>query len=111
MALHRPSIPISIRTPAPLSRKLVILLHLHPRLSVPKAKPAIPRLDSRQQVNEKRERIEREDERDGPFETCGDVVMFLPGGNGEGDCERDFEQDEGELDPEGDAEDGVLAVF
>lgn len=63
----------------------------------------------RQQVDEEGEDVEGEDECHGPFEDSGGVVFLLVAAHAKGDSERDFDQDEGELDPEGEAEDLVLS--
>lgn len=65
----------------------------------------------RQQIDKERHNVEGEDERNSPFEDCSGVVCFFPGAGGECDGEGDFDEDEGELDPEGGAEDEVLSVF
>lgn len=94
-----------------LSRKAIVLLLLHPRLPVPKVRAVVLGAGRWQEVDEEREDVEGEDERDGPLENSGDVVGFLEGADGKGDSETEFEEDEGELDPEGGAEDEVLAVL
>lgn len=63
------------------------------------------------QVDDVREDVEGEDEGDDPLDVGGHVLAVAEGEDAEGDGEGDLDDDEGELDPEGDAEVAVLAVF
>ena len=60
-------------------------------------------MGSRQEIDDKAPDVEDVDERDNPLEHGGDVFVLLVLCDGEDDGERDFEQDEGEFDPEADA--------
>ena len=84
---------------------IVIGLELHLGL----AKAAMLGVNSRYEIDDEGEDVEGEDESDGPFEHCGCVVGTFEVGYSEADGEGDFDQDEGELDPEGEAQDAVLA--
>ena len=64
----------------------------------------------RVQVDIEREHIGREDEGDDPLEHGARVVVAGKGARDEGDGEQDLDDDKGELDPEGEAEDAVFAV-
>jgi len=61
------------------------------------------------QIDKEAKHVEGEDERDRPLQDAGRVVFVLEIAHAEGDCEHDFHQDEGELYPEGDAQNTVLA--
>lgn len=50
-------------------------------------------------------------ERNDPFENSGGVVSLLVAHDAECDGQTQFDEDEGELDPEGEGEDAVLAVM
>ena len=66
-------------------------------------------MDSRAEVDEETKHIKGEDECYGPFEDGSGVVFVSGVADAKGDCEHDFEEQEGEFYPEGDAEDGVFA--
>lgn len=61
------------------------------------------------EVDEKRDYVECEDERDGPFQNCSCVIELLEIAAAEGDGEDDLDKDEGQFYPEGYAKDAVLA--
>lgn len=65
----------------------------------------------RVEVDEEGEDVEGEDEGDGPLENRGRVVVAQEVGRDEGDGQDELDEDEGQLDPEGDAEDTVLAIL
>ena len=54
--------------------------------------------------------IEGVDERNGPLDYCGAIVMFSVTQDPEGKRETNLNEYEGELDPEGNSEVAVLAV-
>lgn len=62
-----------------------------------------------QEIDEESENVEGEDEGDEPLEHGGDVLLDGEGREGEDDGEDDFDDDEGEFGPEGEAQDAVLA--
>ena len=62
-----------------------------------------------QQVDEEGEDVKGEDEGDDPLEDGGDVLVYAERGGGEDDGEGGLDEDEGELEPEGEAQDAVLA--
>lgn len=66
--------------------------------------------DGGQEVDDKGEDVKGEDEGDDPLEDGGDVVVVAPVGGDEDDGQDELDEDKGELDVEGDAEDAVLAV-
>ena len=68
------------------------------------------RLGRRQEIDDEAPDVEDVNERDDPLEDGADVVVFVELRDGEDDGERDLDQDEGEFEPEGDAEDAVFAV-
>jgi hypothetical protein len=55
--------------------------------------------------------VEGEDDGDDPLEDGGGVVVVGEVAAGKGYGEDDLDEDKGELDPEGDAEDAVFAVY
>lgn len=63
----------------------------------------------RQQIDEEGEDVKGEDEGDDPLEDGRDVLFAVKGGGGEDDGEDDLDDDEGQLQPEGEAQDAVLA--
>ena len=63
----------------------------------------------RQQIHKEGKDIEREDEGDDPFENGRDVWLTVEGGGSEDDGEDDLHYDEEEFEPEGEAQDAVLA--
>lgn len=62
-----------------------------------------------QQIHEESEDVKSEDERDDPLEDGGDVLLAVERGDGEDDGEGDLDDDEEEFEPEGGAQDAVLA--
>lgn len=84
------------------------LLHL-PRLD--EALSAVLCPHGRPQVDGKGQHVESEDEGDNPLEDGGRVAIACPRRGSECDAEEELGEDEGELDPEGDCEDAVLAVL
>lgn len=87
----------------PTSR--IVPLHLHGSLLA----GVVPPARGRDEIDEEGEDVEGEDEGYDPFEDGGDVVDGFEIGGDEDDGEDDFNQDEEELDPEGNAEVAVLA--
>lgn len=63
------------------------------------------------QVDGEGQGVEAEDEGDGPLEVGGVCEVVLVGEGTECDDERGFDDDEGELDPERQAKQRVLAVL
>ena len=63
----------------------------------------------RQQIHKERQHVKRKDERDDPLEHGRDVLPAGEGGADEDGGEDDFDEDEDELEPEGEAQDAVLA--
>lgn len=68
-------------------------------------------LDSRPQVDRKRDNVEREDEGDDPLNDSCCVAVVCPSERHESDSQEELDEDEEELDPEGDSEDAVIAVL
>lgn len=66
--------------------------------------------NARPQIDNEAEDVEGEDEGDSPFEASCDVAVMGPGGADEDDGKNDFDEDEGEFDPEAESEDSVFAV-
>jgi len=71
---NRPLAIIPVRQPIIRTIPAIISLDLHLRLITPTLPSRMLRVHSWDQIDEKREDIEREDERDGPFENRGCVV-------------------------------------
>ena len=63
----------------------------------------------RQEIDDEAPDVEDVDEGDGPLDDGGPVVVVLIGEDAEGDGEAELDEDEGELDPEGRAQDAVFA--
>ena len=63
----------------------------------------------RQQIHKEGEDVEGEDEGDDPFENGPDVLLAVKGGGDEDDREDNLHDDEDEFEPEGEAQDAVLA--
>ena len=63
----------------------------------------------RQQIDKERQHVKRKDERDDPFENRRDVLPAGEGGADKDGGEGNLDEDEGELEPEGEAQDAVLA--
>ena len=63
----------------------------------------------RQQIDKESQHVKRKDERDDPFENGRDVLAAGEGGADEDGCEDNLNKDEGEFEPEGEAQDAVLA--
>lgn len=70
----------------------------------------ILRAHARQQIHGKGQDVKRKHKRDNPLEHGGDVAMAGECGCRKNDCEHDFDQDERQFDPEGGAEDPVVAI-
>lgn len=70
----------------------------------------MPRAGRGQEVDDEGPDVEDVDQGDGPFNDGGAVVMFLVAEDAEGDGKGDFDENEGELDPERRGEDTVFAV-
>lgn len=68
------------------------------------------RSHGRKQIDDEREDVEGEDEGNDPFEDGGDVAVRGEGGRHEDNGKCDLDQDEGQFDPEGDAQDAVVTV-
>lgn len=63
----------------------------------------------REQIHEEGEYVESEDEGNDPFEDGRDVLPAVEGGGGKDGGEDDLHDDEEELEPEGKAQDAMLA--
>lgn len=105
-------------TAIPVARPPVVvgLLHGHRVLGpgVCRLEEAVvvgPGADGGQQVEEEGHDVEGEDEGDDPLQHGGHVGASRVVGDGEGDGQRELDEDEDQLDPEGCAQDAVLAVF
>lgn len=70
-----------------------------------------PCLGGRVEVDGEGEDVSCEDEGDDPLEVGRDALVLAEGEDAKGDAQGDLDEDEGELDPEGDAEDAVLSVL
>lgn len=83
----------------------LLVRHVHLRL------PALARPAPRRghEVHEETQDVEEEDERDDPFQDGGGVVLALCLEDAECGCEGDFDEDEGEFDPEAVPQDAVVA--
>lgn len=88
----------------------VLIVDVDGALLVSVAVPAVLCVYGRPQVDVEGEDVKREDEGDDPLEHGARVVVLGEGAGDEADGEEDLDDDEEELDPEGDAEDAVLAV-
>lgn len=82
----------------------------HFRLESPPLRRVVRATDAGQQVEQEGEDVEGEDEGDDPLEHGGDVPVAGPARAREADGQDDLDDDEGQLDPEADAEDAVGAV-
>lgn len=71
----------------------------------------MPRPDAWKQIDQKRKDVCCEDESDGPFDdgSCIRALGFAE--NTEGDGEAEFDEDEDQFDPKGEAQDLMVAVF
>ena len=63
----------------------------------------------RQQIHKERQHVKRNDERDDPLEDRSDVLAAGEGGADEDRGEGNLDENEDELEPEGEAQDAVLA--
>ena len=63
----------------------------------------------RQQIHKERQHVKRKDERDDPLEDRSDVLAAGEGGADEDRGEGNLDENEDELEPEGEAQDAVLA--
>lgn len=84
------------------------LLHCHVEFRL--LRSIMLRPNRRQEIDGKAPHVESVDERNDPFADCGAIVVISIGEHSECDRKADFDEDEGEFDPEGDSEDTVLAV-
>jgi len=106
MSIRRraPEIPLTIRRAIPPEPPL--LRHLHLRLiTLPTLTP--PR---GQKVHKETQHIQTVDECYRPLQACCYIPNMLQAAHAERDDQADFEPDEGELHPEGSAQDRVFAV-
>ena len=108
--LHLPSGVIVVRVQGGRGLAAAGPRHLEAAVPVPELDVLLLGGGSRVQVDDKREDVGGEDEGDDPLEDGGGVVVACGHAGGEGDGEHDLDDDEGKLDPEGNAEDAVLAV-
>lgn len=69
------------------------------------------RLNTWQEIQEEAQNVERERECHNPLKDGGDISGLSEVGGCKYDGERNFDQNEGEFDPEGDTEDAVVAVM
>lgn len=67
-------------------------------------------VDGRPQVDVEAEDVGAKDEGDDPLDDGARVVVLGEGARHEGNGQQDLDDDKDELDPEGDAQDGVRAV-
>jgi hypothetical protein len=119
---HRISIPIRKVPPCIVSLRIMCqrvpthipLPHHRPRLAhlrgLQSLRDVVLRPYAGEQVDEEGKDVEGEDEGDEPLEDGGSVAVAGRVADAETDGHSDFDQDEGELDPEGDAEHAVVAV-
>jgi hypothetical protein len=70
----------------------------------------MPRPHRRDKINRKAPNIKRVNERDNPLAHRSSRVVALIAEDAESDGETELQKDEGELYPEGDAQDAVLTV-
>lgn len=63
------------------------------------------------QVDDEGKDVQGEDEGDDPFKHGGHVGVVGVGGGCKDDGEDELDEDKGEFDPEGGAEDAMVAVF
>lgn len=70
----------------------------------------VPAAHAGEQVEQEAEDVEGEDQGDDPFEDGGDVAVVRPRGADEDAGQHHLDQDEGQFDPEADAQDAVLPV-
>lgn len=95
-------IPIAICRP-------ISILHRHIHFSL--VALVVLRPYRRQEINEEAQDVEEVDEGYGPFQDGSNIVFLLISTDTKCDGEREFNNNEGELDPEGVAEDrGHLEV-
>lgn len=96
-----------------VSVRLGVHAHLVVRVANRRAEAVllVARADGGQEVDDEAPDIEDVDEGDDPLEDGGgvDAVVAALLEDAEGDGDGDFDDDEGQLDPEGDAQDAVLA--
>ena len=118
---HRLLTPITTREPTPPSIRvdwtsshvaIVLRLSRFRIITSPHSWEPVLRISCascRQEVRYEAPDIEDVDQRDDPLEDSADVVVFVFLSDGEDNGERDFGEDEEQLDPEGDAQDAVFA--
>jgi hypothetical protein len=70
----------------------------------------MPRPHSRNKINRKTPHVKRIYERNNPLTHGSRIIVVLIAEDAERDREAELDEDEGEFDPEGDAQDAVLAV-
>jgi hypothetical protein len=70
----------------------------------------MPRPHSRNKINRKTPHVKRIYEANNPLTHRSRVIVILIGEDAKRDREAELGEDEGEFDPEGDAQDAVLAV-
>lgn len=70
----------------------------------------MPRPHSRNKINRKTLHVKRIYERNNPLTHRSRVIVILIGEDAKRDREAELGEDEGEFDPEGDAQDAVLAM-
>lgn len=87
------------------------LLHLPRGHGAEVVPAAVPGGHGRPEVDDEGEDVEAEDEGDDPFQDGGLVEVAAVPRHAEADGEPELDDDEGELHPEGEPEDSVLAVF
>lgn len=63
----------------------------------------------RQQIQKEGQDVESKDERNDPFEDGRHVLLTVKGRGGEDGCEDDLDKDEAKLEPEGEAQNPVIA--
>lgn len=86
-------------------RLSIISLQCHLRRTV---EWSAPRLDCWNKIINEGEHVKREDESDRPLKDSGRIVDLFKVAGTERDCEDYLDEDKGELDPEGVAEDLVF---
>ena len=93
---------------------LVLCPHSHLIILFPERRcvsvALMSRARRRQEVDDEAPDVEYVDERNGPFEDCGAVVVALVGHDTEGDGQCKLDKDETELDPEASCEDSFATV-
>ncbi len=88
--------------------------HLHPVLRLPLTHmlhvgTLLGRPPRRQEIHEESKDVKSEDERDDPLKNSRDVLVAFEARRAKHYRQQDFHNDEGELGPEGEAQDAMLA--